>query len=490
MARYRDIANELFEQIDKKVLCAGDRLPSIRAATRRHRVNPGTVIRAYRELEARGLIESRPRSGYFVRPPAERQLSQPTRFKAVPRSVAVQVIDLVFEVFETTKRATPVIQFGAPFMNPELFPLAQVNRAGAAAARRLVSSPIVQDLSPGSAELRRLIALRYLSSGCVVSPDELVITCGAFEAIALSLRVVTRPGDTVAIETPSFYAILQTIQQIGLNVAEIATDPATGVDLNALEHALKTGSIKACVVMPSFQNPVGSCMPDERRKVLAGLAERYKVPVIEDDVYAELHFGAHRPRPVKAFDRSGWVLHCGSFSKSLAPGYRIGWAAAGRFTRALWQQKVISSFNTAPICQETLVGFLRRGGFERHLRQLRRSLSARCREMLRAVSAEFPTNCRMSRPDGGYMLWIELPQSVDVMQLHRRALAAGVSIAPGPMFSARRGYRNCLRLSFGYASTAQIREGIHTLGRLVRSASMEGVARKRERRRTAASSKR
>ena len=480
MAGYREIAKELVDQIDKQVLRAGDRVSSIRRAALKHRVNPGTVVRAYGELEARGLIESRPRSGYFVRSIPRRQPPLPMRFKAAPRPVAVDVIDLVFEVFETIHRATPVVQFGAPFMNPDLFPLAQMNRAGAAAARTLVSSAIVQDLSPGNPDLRRLIALRYLSTGYVVSPDEIVITSGALEAISLCLRAVTRPGDTVAIETPSFYAILQWLERVGVKVAQIATDPRTGIDLDALERALKSGSIKACIFIPSFQNPVGSCMPEEHRRTLARLAEKYQVPVIEDDVYAELYFGVNRPRPVKSFDRAGWVLHCGSFSKWLAPGYRIGWAAAGRFTRAVWQGKVLSSFNTAPVCQEALAYFLRRGGFETHLRRLRRTLAARRQEMFRTISAEFPTGCRVSQPEGGYMLWVELPEWFDVMELHRRALAAGVSIAPGPIFSAQRHYRNCFRLNFGYASSAQTRQGVRTLARLLHSASVRRVAGKPE----------
>ncbi len=478
MTGYRDIAEELVVQIDRKVLRAGDRVPSVRDATRKHRVSPGTVIRAYRDLEAQGLLESHPRSGYFVRRATLKKLAEPTPFKAGPRSTPVDVFDLAFEVFETMRRPTTVVQFGSPFLTPELFPIEQMNRAGAAAARGLNTSAILEDLSPGNPELRRLIALRYLSSGCVVSPDEIVVTCGALEAISLCLRVVTQRGDTVAIETPSFYAFLQSLEWMGRRAMEITTDPRQGIDLEALECALKTGSIKACIVMPSFLNPVGSCMPEERRRALARLAERYEVPVIEDDVYAELYFGESRPRPVKSFDRAGWVLHCGSFSKCLAPGYRIGWAAAGRYTREVWRRKILSSLTTAAVCQDALVRFLRQGGFEQHLRRLRRALSVRCQEMMRAVCTEFPATCRMTRPDGGYMLWIELPEPFDAMELHRLALEAGVSLAPGPIFSPQRRYRNCLRLNFGFPSNAQIRQGIHTLARLLPEASIDSVARK------------
>jgi DNA-binding transcriptional MocR family regulator len=472
MTRYQTIANELASMIAKGLLRAGDRVPSVRSTMRKHRVNPGTVLRAYRDLEAQGLIESRPRSGYFVRSSGVKRLAEPKQSKVTRRSGAVLVSELIFEVFETMKQRA-LVQFGSAFVNPELFPV-EMNRAGASAARGLKPAATLEYLPPGSAELRRLIALRYLDSGHIVGPDDIVITTGALEAIFLCLRAVTRSGDTVAIETPTFYATLQMLEWMGLRAAEIATDPRTGIDLDALKLAFASGSVKACVVIPTFQNPLGSCMPDEHKRALARLAERYRVPVIEDAAYAELYFGATRPRSVKSFDRAGWVLHCGSLSKCVAPGYRIGWAAPGRFTRAVWESKIMSSLTTAPVCQEALVRYLKRGGFEQHLRRLRQALSEGCREMLNAVSSEFPTDCRMTRPDGGYMLWVELPKTVDALTLHRLAQTAGVSIAPGPIFSAQRKYPNCIRLNFGHASIPQIRQGVSILAQLVKSTAGAG----------------
>jgi DNA-binding transcriptional MocR family regulator len=470
MAGYRQIAEELVDMTRKQILRSGDRVPSIRDATRRFHASPGTVLRAYRSLEAQGVLESRPRTGYFVRHSIPQKLAEPATSFASPESHLVSVFDLIFELYGHARRS-PMIEFSTPFLNPELLPIAAMNRASAAAARGLKAPGIFADLTPGNAELRRLIALRYLSNECVVSPNEIVVTCGALEAISLCLRVITQRGDTVVIETPSFYAFLQSLECMGLRALELATDPRHGIDLEALERALKTGTVKACLLMPTFQNPLGGCASEEHRRTLAGLAERYQVPIIEDDVYAELYFGGNRVRPVKSFDKSGWVLHCGSFSKCLAPGYRVGWAAAGRFSHDVWQLKVLSSLTTAAICQNTLVRFLSQGGFEPHLRRLRRSLSTRCDEMMRAVSSEFPAACRMTRPAGGYMLWVELPEQFDAMKLHQLARKAGVCFAPGPIFSAQMRYRNCMRLNFGYASIPQIREGIHILAGLLRANS-------------------
>jgi len=470
MAGYRQIAEELVDMTRKQVLRSGDRVPSLRDATRRFQASPGTVLRAYRALEAQGVLESRPRSGYFVRHSIPQKLAEPAPFFAGPESHLVSVFDLLFELYGDAQRS-PMIEFSTPFLNPELLPIAEMNRASAAAARGLKAPRIFADLTPGNPELRRLIALRYLSSECVVPPSEIVVTCGALEAISLCLRVVTQRGDTVVIETPSFYAFLQSLECMGLRALEITTDPRHGIDLEALERALKTGTVKACLLMPTFQNPLGGCASEEHRRALAALAERYQVPVIEDDVYAELYFGENRPRPVKSFDKAGWVLHCGSFSKCLAPAYRVGWAAAGRFSHDVWQLKVLSSLTTAAISQSTLVRFLSQGGYEPHLRRLRRSLSMRCQAMMHAVSVEFPAACRMTRPAGGYMLWVELPEQYDVMELHRLARGVGVCFAPGPIFSAQLRYRNCMRLNFGYSSIPQIREGIHTIALLLRAHS-------------------
>jgi DNA-binding transcriptional MocR family regulator len=376
MHKFQEIADELTTLIDKRLLRFGDRVPSVRSAAHKHHVSPGTAIHAYRDLEARGLIESRARSGYFVCGRGPRRLAEPTPFKAIRNSTPVDVNDLIFDFFEAIKEGA-VIQFGSAFVNPELFPIEEMSRAGAAAARALKPAAIFEDLPPGNPELRRRIALRYLDIGSVVAADGIVITTGALEAISLCLRAVTRPGDTVAIETPTFFPILQMLEWMGLRATEIATDARKGINLEALERALDKGSIRACVVTPTFQNPLGVCMPEERKRALARLAERYKVPVIEDAAYAELYFGVNPPRSVKSFDRGGWVLHCGSFSKCLAPGYRIGWAAPGRYMREVWESKLMSSLTTAPVCQEAIVQYLKRGGFEQHLRRLRQTLSVR-----------------------------------------------------------------------------------------------------------------
>jgi DNA-binding transcriptional MocR family regulator len=299
-----------------------------------------------------------------------------------------------------------------------------------------------------------------------ISPDDIVITSGAMEAINLCLHAVTKPGDTIAIESPTFYSTLMAIERMRLKAVEIATHPREGVDLGELRAALDRHDVKACIMIPTFQNPLGSCMSDDKKRELVAVLARYGVPLVEDDVYAELYFGASRPRPAKAFDREGLVLHCGSFAKCLAPGYRVGWAAPGRFKSAVERLKFVTTISTASLPQAAIAEYLKHGGYERHLRALRHRLSLQLDQMRQALGTHFPEGCRVTRPEGGYMLWIELPQAVDALRLHQLAIEKNISIAPGPLFSAQRRYPNFIRVNFGHPWSKPMDHAVRTLGAL------------------------
>jgi DNA-binding transcriptional MocR family regulator len=324
----------------------------------------------------------------------------------------------------------------------------------------------VEALPPGNANLRRQIARRYVRSDCKVAPDEIVITAGALEALNLALQVCTQPGDTVAVESPTFYGCLQAIEALGLKALEIPTDPREGVELSALAQQLEKQSIQACWFMTTFQNPLGATMSPAKKADLVNLLTEHQVPLIEDDVYAELYFGTERPQPAKAFDKSGLVLHCGSFSKSLAPGYRLGWVAAGQFAERVQRRKTMTSLATSMPIQAAIAAVLGEDGYDAHLRKLRRHLEQQQAAALRSLETHLPTGCRITRPQGGYFLWVELPQGVDTIEMHTRALEQGVSMAPGPIFSARKGFAHCLRLNTGHPWTAEMDRGVAILGQI------------------------
>lgn len=465
MTLYEELAGDIARLIETGVLRPGERIPSVRETCRSRKVSLSTVLQAYYLLEDRGLVQTRPRSGYYVSAhwqdlPAEPEISRPS-----PRSRAVDVSELVFEVLESTKHRT-VVPLGSAFPSPLLFPLPKLAQQLGAAARRLDPWATVEDLPPGSAELRRQIAKRYLLAGVRLPLDAIVITSGAMEALNLCLQAVTRPGDVVAVESPAFYGALQAVERLGLRAVEIPTHPRDGVDLEGLAQALKKHDVKACWFMSNFQNPLGSLMTEEKKKALVELLARHRVPLIEDDVYAELYFGTERPRPAKAFDRAGLVMHCSSFSKCLAPGYRLGWVAPGQFAQQVARLKLTGSIATAIPIQGALAEYLKHGGYDHHLRQLRHALQVQQNEMLRAINAHFPRGTRVTRPRGGYFLWLELPEQVDALELHRRAVQRGVSIAPGPMFSPQRRFTHCVRINYGHPWSAQIDNAVAAVGRI------------------------
>ncbi|HVK93589.1 MAG TPA: PLP-dependent aminotransferase family protein [Noviherbaspirillum sp.] len=474
MKRYEALAEEIAQSIRTGVMRPGDRLPSVRQTSASRKLSPSTVFEAYYLLEARGLIRARERSGYYVIAGAQTLPPEPDIVSGPQgEETAVDISELVFGVLESAK-ARDIVPFGSAFPSPLLFPLPRLAKAMSTAVQHMDPWSVVDDLTPGNATLRRQIALRYLADGLHVHTDEIIITNGALEALNLCLLAVARPGDAVIVESPTFYAALQALERLGLKAIEVATHPREGIDLQALAIALERQRPKACWLMTNFQNPLGSTMPDEKKRALVELLARHEVPLIEDDVYGELYFGNRRPAPAKAFDTKGLVMHCSSFSKCLAPGYRVGWAVAGRYAQAVARNKMTTTLSTSAPAQAALAEYLAKGGYDKHLRQLRHALSVQQSAMIQAVVRHFPAGTKATRPSGGYFLWIELPDNADALVLHRQALSLGISMAPGPMFSAHRGFTHCLRLNYGHPWDAHAEAAVATLGRLVSTSSKAG----------------
>ena len=466
MNLYERLAADIEQMISSAVLNPGDRLPSVRALRSARSLSQATVLQAYAVLEARGLIESRPRSGYFVRARPTVALP-PDSSAAASDDLRVDVSDLVFHILGAT-RERRLLPFGSAFPSPLLFPLDDLSAALARSTRKLDPWTTVADLPPGSEALRGEIARRYLLRGADVSVDGILITNGAMEALNLCLEAVTEPGAVVAIESPAFYGVLQAIERLGLRAVEVRTDPVDGIDPASLRAVLDAHPVRACWFMSNFQNPLGASVPDARRPEIVQLLAERGIPLIEDDVYGELYFDARAPRPYKSFDQAGLVLHCAGFAKCLAPGWRVGWVAAGRFAAQLSRLKTMQSLATSIPVQEGLAAYLARGRYDAHLRRLRRALASQQEEMLSAVARYFPEGTRATRASGGYFTWVELPTGFDALELHRRATAEGIGLSPGPMFSPKREYANCLRLNYGHPWDAALRAGIRRLGVLAK----------------------
>jgi len=463
--RPRRLAAEVEALIEAGTFRPGERLPSSRALARSRRTSVATVMEAYELLADRGLVETRPRSGYFVRARLQDSLG-PRREEPATVNEPVAASELAFRVLEQI-RDRAVVPFGSAFPSPALFPLPRLAQDLARAARRMDPWRTVEDLSPGSRELRQQVAKRYALHGVAISPEEIVITSGALEALNLCLGAATRPGDIVALESPAFYGALQAAERLGLRVVQVATDPVTGIDLDALDLAIRRHHVKACWLMPNLQNPLGATMSEDKREELVQLLTRHDVPLVEDDVYAELGFGAAL-RPAKAFDRKGLVMHCSSFSKSLAPGYRVGWCVPGRLRQKVERAKLMTSIATSVPAQEGIAEYLRQGGYDRHLRQLRRTFAHNQARMAACIEAHFPKGTRTSQAQGGYFSWVELPDGCDALELHGRAVSEGISVAPGPMFSSSAGFTRAIRLNYGHPWDARLEKAVAKLGALAR----------------------
>ena len=346
------------------------------------------------------------------------------------RSVGVN--ELVMEVLEAA-RAGDVMPLGAACPAHELFPNEKLLRLMHAEGRRHPHLLGAYAMSPGNERLRGIIARRSLDYGCRLSPDEIVVTNGCIEALNLALRAVARPGDTIALESPTYFTLLQIIESLGMKALEIPTHPREGISIEALDLATqKAGSVKAVIAMPNFQNPLGALMSDENKARLVQLLEARGIPLIEDDIYGDIHFAEQRPRAAKAWDRSGNVILCSSFTKTVAPGLRIGWIAPGRWYKQVEMLKFINSVATPELPQAAIAEFMANGGYDHHLRRLRSGFARQVQQTTEAIAQYFPKGTKVTRPAGGFVLWVELPPKVDALELFRRARAGAHQHRAGP----------------------------------------------------------
>src|SRR5579871_6848701 len=462
---YIKIAESLTQQMKRGTLRGGDRAPSLRQLSQQRGVSMSTALQAYLWLESRGYLEARPQSGFYVRTPYSSLIAEP-KFESARAHAPVGSTNALWSDILKAVADPANIPFGAGTASPELYP----NRRLSLIMRRIIHREPLHSaryvFPPGLEELRRQIARRAASGGCTLAPSDIIVTCGALEAINLCLRAVARPGDVIAVESPTFFGILESATSIGLKIVEIPTHPQEGMDLAELDRAIKKHRVKACITMPNCHNPLGFVLADAHKKSLVDLTARANVALIEDDIYGDLAFSGHRPRTAKAFDRKGLVLLCSSFSKILTPGMRLGWVSAGRYQGEVEHLKFVSTVASGSLAQETVAEFLSSGGYERHLKKLRLTLAGQVDCARQAIAKYFPEGTRISRPSGGHMLWLELPARIDALKLYRAALAERITVLPGPIFSVTGRYKNYIRINCGHRWTEEHDRALLTLGRL------------------------
>ncbi len=461
---YQQVIDLIFQQIASGVLAPGDKLPSLRQLSNELAVSIPTVRQAYLELERQGQVIAREKSGYFIQDKRYNPLVSVDCRACKP--VEVRCRNLIDQIYDAIH-------------SPDVLPLGIANPCMALPATKTLHRTMKRVMAraeertlgyahtTGDLGLRRQLAYRYLNHGLSINPDQILITNGAQEALALALKSVASAGDVIAVESPAYHGLLELIESLGMLALEIETCPISGVSLDALSKALLRHNVAACMFSSSLNNPLGCVSSNEQRKELVDLLENNEIALIEDDVYGDLIYDQPRPHPAQYYSRKGLVLTCSSFSKTVAPGYRIGWLLAGNFYATAHKLKRAISCSSGLLQQMTLTDFIASGDYDRHIKRLLPVLKFNAQRMTAAVARNFPAETCISQPRGGSVIWLQLPHEVDSAKLFHQAINHNISIMPGEIFSAGRRYQNHIRLSYGHPWSEAMDQGVATLGRLV-----------------------
>lgn len=472
---YQRLAAHYRSAIQAGSLVPGDRMPSLRVLMHQHDVSLSTALQFSRQLESEGWLEARPRAGYFVRRPLRNTLATVAepRMDVIPDPAQfVGIHDRVSD-FIARGRLHPVkTNLSAARCAPELYPAQALQQSALRVLRRYPDVLVTASSPKGNPAFRAALAKRALGQGLTLSPDDVQVTQGCIEALNLALRAVAQPGDTIAVESPTFYGLLQVLESLGLQALEIPTSPQTGISIDALELALQTyPNIKAVVVVPYLQNPLGSIMPDAHKQRLVQLCEEQSIALIEDDCYSELVnervLGEAPLRAMKSWDKTGNVIYCASLHKILAPGLRLGWMAAGRWQARVEMLKYVQTRSNERLSQLAAAEFIASPAFDRHLRRLRSALHVQREKTAEIIASSFPPGTRLNVPDGGLALWVELPQKLSSKRVFDAALKEQILVAPGLMFSNSLRFDAYLRISCGSPLSPELEQALRRLGQIV-----------------------
>ncbi|MBU3915801.1 PLP-dependent aminotransferase family protein [bacterium] len=479
--KYQLLARELEEKILSGTYKIGEKLPSVREMRKRLNLSVSTVFKALIELETKGLIEARPKSGYYVKPERSKSDQRLVPKIAIPQQLDVLAANKISSIphkIQLPSFANQVLKavnnpdflhLGSSVVSSDFLPHKQFLRILKDLTSREMESIVSYGLPQGDPDLRRQIALRSIGVLEGIGAEDIIVTNGCTEAMSLSLKALVQPGDTIAIEAPTFYGILPLLEEMELLVVEIPTDPVSGVDVDRLKNTIENHDIKTCLFTPNFHNPLGALIPAENKKRLVELLNGHDIPIIEDSVNSELFYGKQRPQPLKAFDKKNLVVTCSSFSKALTSGLRIGWVIPGeRFKEKILKLKTSFSVSTSSLDQYLLARFLESGVYERHLRSLRERIKKQVTIFADAIKKYFPAETKVFLPQGGLLLWVRLPGNVDSLEIYKKALDQRISILPGIIFSSSGQFRDFIRIGCGFPFSKKMGEGFKTLGTIIK----------------------
>ncbi|WP_158795817.1 PLP-dependent aminotransferase family protein [Pedobacter sp. L105] len=472
---YITFANKIAAMIDSGIYKAEEKLPSIRNLHKENGLSIGTVLQSFNYLLDKGLVISREKSGYFVNHSLGKRLPLP---KALPASLSERSvhIDQLLQKLRINGTSRNFVTFANALPDNRLLPFNSIKRAIQQTSRDSSGNYLKLESRIGNQELREEIAKRSFLWKGSTHADELIITNGATEAILCCLKAVTKPGDTVLVQDPCYYGIMQVLEALDLKIATIPSHPETGISVDDVKEACEKLAIKACVLVSNFNNPDGASISTEGKKQLAEFANSHQIPLVEDDIYGELFFKGSRPDTIKAYDTDGWVMYCSSFTKTLVPGFRIGWCAAGRFTYDVARIKSMHNGSTSNFSQRVVLQLLSSGSYERHLQKLRLELNKNLIRTTSLIEQHFPKGTKVTRPKGGLVIWVELPENINAADFQEKAFQHEVSYAPGELFSSKGDYQHYIRISYCNLWENKVQKALVKLGDLLSAFSESSAA--------------
>lgn len=468
--KYQDLSDYYEAQIKKGILKTGDKMPSLRQICSEKKISMTTAQMVYSVLESKDLIVSKPKSGYIVCSPYNHKIQLPEATNPLQKAENSRPEDAAINVYDTIDQKH-IVQLSLGIPATSFLPVAALNKCIKNAVNTIDYCGVQYDPIEGNSRLRQQIAKRTLHWNGSITLEDVITTSGCIPALSYCLQSITQPGDTIAVESPVYFGILQLAKHLRLKVVELSTHPQTGINLDSLEKLLKKQEIATLVIVSNFSNPLGYCMPDDKKEKLVQLMTQYNIPLIEDDIYGDLYFGEKRPANCKTFDKEGMVLLCNSISKSLAPGYRVGWILPGKYKDKVIKTKAIQQISDTAITHQAVALYLESGKYEKHLRKLRQDLYVNYVKVTKAILEYFPDETRCTQPQGGLFLWVELDKSINAFTLYKKALQKNIAIMPGIAFSLQDQYTHCIRLSYASEWNDDVEKAIKELGILIHSMS-------------------
>jgi GntR family transcriptional regulator/MocR family aminotransferase len=471
MPLYRQIETYLRRQILDGVLAPETKLPASRQLAQELGVSRITVNNAYAILESEGLIYSKGGSGVYVlartTQPAEPGAIPPDSWPRWQQAIA-QKVELPYEVLHASPR--PANRHPKPIRftgvgDPREYPIKDLMRAMHDVLQRNGASALEYGgLDKGYAPLRTTITHVLASQGITVHPDQVLITAGSQQGLALVCQLLLKAGDTVLVENPTYNLALELFRTLGLNIVGAPVDQE-GMCVEAIEPILQQHQPRLIYTIPNFQNPTGVCMSGERRRALASLADHYHVPILEDDFVGDLRYEGRVQPALKTLALEGRVIYLGTFSKMLMPGLRIGFLVAeGPVFQRLAALKRVCDLTTPPLMQRALESYVNVGQYHRYVQRSCRLYRQRRDAVLAAIKRHLPSTVQVEPPQGGLFVWVRLPDGVSSVALLPLAAEAGVEYAPGVRFFVEPAQGEpYLRLNFATLTPVEIEEGIRRL---------------------------